>query len=151
MEDNSPFPYLQSHINGTLRVTTTDNRFFIGELKCTDRVRSFLPPHPPRPPTPPPPPRPTSALKHQLTTPQDRNLILHMTNEFRTPTAPTTTSASPSTVSGSSSSTAELKSRYIGLVVIPGHVIVKIEREVEGDRDGRRRLAALGIGRGGWC
>ncbi|KAI5858959.1 hypothetical protein BZA05DRAFT_314499, partial [Tricharina praecox] len=89
-------PYLQSHINGTLRVTTTDNRFFIGELKCTDR---------------------------------DRNLILHMTNEFRTPTAPTTTSASPSTVSGSSSSTAELKSRYIGLVVIPGHVIVKIERE----------------------
>lgn len=56
-----------------------------------------------------------------------------MTNEYRAP-----------------ASSAEIKSRYIGLVVIPGHVIVKIEREVEEERDGRRSQVALGMGRR-WC
>ena len=40
---------LQAFLNKTLRVTTTDARVFVGELKCTDRVR--------RPAPPPPPPR----------------------------------------------------------------------------------------------
>jgi hypothetical protein len=34
----TPSPFLQGYINRTLRVTTTDDRFFIGDLKCTDRV-----------------------------------------------------------------------------------------------------------------
>jgi hypothetical protein len=63
-----------------------------------------------------------------------------MTNEFRPPSATAAVAAAA----------AEMKSRYIGLVVIPGHVIVRIEREVVEERDTRRRLASLGIGKG-WC
>ncbi|KAI5817302.1 hypothetical protein BZA77DRAFT_38978 [Pyronema omphalodes] len=80
----TPSPFLQGYINRTLRVTTTDDRFFIGDLKCTDR---------------------------------DRNLILSSTTEYRSPS------------STSISSSQEIKNRHIGLVVIPGNVITKIEVE----------------------
>jgi len=65
-----------------------------------------------------------------------------MTNEFRAPSATATAAAA--------AVAAEMKSRYIGLVVIPGHVIVRIEREVNEERDGCRGLASLRIGKG-WC
>ncbi|CCX15032.1 Similar to LSM domain-containing protein 1-A; acc. no. Q6GQ67 [Pyronema omphalodes CBS 100304] len=88
----TPSPFLQGYINRTLRVTTTDDRFFIGDLKCTDR---------------------------------DRNLILASTSEYRSPSSFSSSSSS----SSSSSQSPEIKDRHIGLVVIPGNVITKIEVE----------------------
>jgi len=35
--------YLTSLLNKTLRLHTTDSRIFVGTMKCTDQVRSFLP------------------------------------------------------------------------------------------------------------
>ncbi|KAH8146172.1 uncharacterized protein LAJ45_09862 [Morchella importuna] len=38
----TPSPFLQSFISRTLRVTTTDTRVFLGELKCTDKDKNLI-------------------------------------------------------------------------------------------------------------
>ncbi|KAG0644657.1 hypothetical protein HOY80DRAFT_878319 [Tuber brumale] len=91
-------PVLQEFINKTMRITTTDTRVFVGELKCTDK---------------------------------DRNLILAQTHEYRYPTGDGLRAEveSGEGVVEEGKVKLTLKSRYIGLVVVPGEFIVKIEVE----------------------
>lgn len=110
----TPSPYLQSFISKTLRITTTDTRVFVGELKCTDKVR----PAPLRPP-----PRPPQANIQC----QAKNLILSQTHEYRYPSAHEIAAAAAA--GEEERLRMQLKSRYIGLVVVPGEYIVKVEVE----------------------
>ncbi|KAG0123582.1 hypothetical protein HOY82DRAFT_527129 [Tuber indicum] len=91
-------PVLQEFINKTMRITTTDTRVFVGELKCTDK---------------------------------DKNLILAQTHEYRYPTGNGLRAEveSGEGVVEEGKVRLTLKSRYIGLVVVPGEFIVKIEVE----------------------
>ncbi|CUS09797.1 unnamed protein product [Tuber aestivum] len=95
-------PVLQEFINKTMRITTTDTRVFVGELKCTDRVPA-----------------------------QDKNLILSQTHEYRYPTGDglRVEVESGEGVVEEGKVKLTLKSRYIGLIVVPGEFIIKIEAE----------------------
>ncbi|KAA8913763.1 hypothetical protein FN846DRAFT_751499, partial [Sphaerosporella brunnea] len=96
-------PVLQAFINKSLRVTTTDARFFIGELKCTDR---------------------------------DRNLILVNTTEYRYPSANDVLNAAKESDGSSGKVRVDMTNRFIGLVVVPGNVITKIEVQESAGRRG---------------
>ncbi|KAF8428201.1 hypothetical protein EV426DRAFT_332360 [Tirmania nivea] len=135
---NSPF--LNSLILRTLRITATDGRWFVGVLKCTDK---------------------------------DRNLILDRTHEYRsgevggepasafsTTTTTTTTTTGEGVLMEGPEGSVEISagegvgersvrgvtSRYLGLVVVPGEVIVKVE--VEERKGGPRGGNDLGGGAG---
>ncbi|KAI5803856.1 hypothetical protein EDC01DRAFT_611675 [Geopyxis carbonaria] len=97
-DDGSP---LYDYINKTLRITTTDARLFVGELKCTDR---------------------------------DKNLILSCTSEYRYPTAQQVLREAEEqeqeqaeNAAAATKVTLGLQSRYIGLVVVPGEFVTKVE------------------------
>jgi len=93
--------YLTTLLNKTLRIHTTDKRMFLGQFKCTD---------------------------------SDRNIILAQTFEYRLP-APPSPSKAPSAKEAEKTSKTEGKvrrdliSRYLGLVVVPGEYVTKIEVE----------------------
>jgi N-alpha-acetyltransferase 38, NatC auxiliary subunit len=151
MEKSQAEDYLTSLLNKTLRVTTTDTRMFLGQFKCTDSVPfpssfpSSLVPPPcfPFSPSSKTLPHPSIPLPHLLKpmgllTPQskqDRNIILSQTFEYRLPPPPKPTSTSTTLPSTSLSSpenettTLDLSSRYMGLVVVPGEYISRIEVE----------------------
>lgn len=111
--------FLESLLNRKLRVHTTDERMFWGDFKCTDPVC-----HPPLQP----PPRPYVCL---LTTVflQDRNIVLAHTYEYRQPSLQQRAKAAENTDPSSSTVKMEMIHRYLGLVVVPGEHIVKIEKE----------------------
>ncbi|OXV09667.1 hypothetical protein Egran_02570 [Elaphomyces granulatus] len=96
--------YLQSLLDRTLRVHTTDRRMFVGTFKCTDA---------------------------------DRNIILAETYEYRHPsacvireTAATITNDSEALEdAGKDQFKVNMTSRLIGLVVVPGQHITRIELE----------------------
>ncbi|KAI6088127.1 Sm-like ribonucleoprotein [Hypoxylon rubiginosum] len=92
--------FLKSLLNRNLRVYTTDGRLFVGNFKCTDT---------------------------------HSNIVLSLTYEYRQPSqqklAEAAAAASTSAEPGKSTVTADMPSRYLGLVVIPGHHIVKMEVE----------------------
>ncbi|KAL2136288.1 hypothetical protein VTI74DRAFT_4523 [Chaetomium olivicolor] len=98
--------YLQSLLNKNLRVTASDGRMFWGTFKCTD---------------------------------SESNLVLQHTYEYRQPTLQQITAAASkaeAAASGESSGNPssgkvklDMTSRYLGLVVVPGKYIVKIEAE----------------------
>ncbi|KAK3693719.1 hypothetical protein B0T22DRAFT_47966 [Podospora appendiculata] len=99
--------YLRSLLNKNLRVTTTDSRMFWGAFKCTD---------------------------------PESNLVLQHTYEYRHPSmqkqaegSAAAAAASGATATPGSSVAQTFKmdmtSRYLGLVVVPGEHIVKIELE----------------------
>ncbi|KAI0976858.1 hypothetical protein F4678DRAFT_126960 [Xylaria arbuscula] len=94
--------YLRSLLNKTLRIYVTDGRLFVGSFKCTDT---------------------------------DRNVVLALTYEYRQPSqrkiAEATSAAAAAAAPGTSPATikADMVSRYLGLVVIPGEHIVKMEVE----------------------
>ncbi|KAG7292617.1 hypothetical protein NEMBOFW57_002652 [Staphylotrichum longicolle] len=105
--------YLRSLLNKNLRVTTNDNRMFWGAFKCTD---------------------------------SESNIVLQHTYEYRHPTsqqisaaaaAATTTTATSSSSSSSTTTSPptattvklDMTARYLGLVVVPGKYIVRIEAE----------------------
>ncbi|PUU77846.1 hypothetical protein B9Z19DRAFT_1085394 [Tuber borchii] len=98
MTTDTVSPVLQEFINKTMRITTTDTRVFVGELKCTDK---------------------------------DKNLILAQTHEYRYPTRNGLRAEveSGEGVVEEGKVKLTLKSRYIGLIVVPGEFIVKIEVE----------------------
>ncbi|RPA85302.1 hypothetical protein BJ508DRAFT_412085 [Ascobolus immersus RN42] len=86
-------PFLTPLLLKTIRITTRDNRIFVGSFKCTDR---------------------------------DCNIILGPTHEYR--------------VEGGQSATGKKvdlsslgRSRFLGLVCVPGGEVVKIELEEEGE------------------
>ncbi|KID89750.1 LSM domain-containing protein [Metarhizium guizhouense ARSEF 977] len=129
MDKSQAQEYLSSLLNQNLRVHTTDGRLFWGAFKCTDPVR--LPPHHE--------PRvhgihPGSAVSapHLQCLPsrakltnlrKDKNIVLANTYEYRQPSR-------PRLVEGPDGTTTEDRtSRYLGLVVVPGHHIVRMELE----------------------
>ncbi|EER42666.1 LSM domain-containing protein [Histoplasma capsulatum var. duboisii H88] len=97
MENFQAVKYLESLLGKTLRIHTTDARLFVGTFKCTDN---------------------------------DRNIILSTTHEYRYPTIPEHEPANPTREDDYTATgvvKADMTSRYIGLVVVPGHYITKIE------------------------
>lgn len=92
--------FLQSLLNKNLRVTTTDGRMFIGGFKCTD---------------------------------SESNVVLKHTYEYRHPTAQRQAEELAAVTAATATSAPTVKmdmtSRYLGLVVVPGKHIVKIEVE----------------------
>ncbi len=71
---------------------------------------------------------------------QDRNIILSQTFEYRLPPPPKNLEASV---------TLDMTSRYMGLIVVPGEYIEKIEvEEFESQMKGRMKVGA-GSGSGG--
>ncbi|KAF2140838.1 uncharacterized protein K452DRAFT_229702 [Aplosporella prunicola CBS 121167] len=94
MSNAQAVPYLLQFIGRNLRIHVSDQRMFIGQLKCTDK---------------------------------DRNIILALTHEYRAPTDAAIRAAIAS--SGDPAVQLPLTSRYVGLVVIPGQYITRIEFE----------------------
>ncbi|KAF2113861.1 hypothetical protein BDV96DRAFT_118578 [Lophiotrema nucula] len=86
--------YLSQFIGKNLRIHTSDDRVFGGQMKCTDK---------------------------------DRNIILALTYEYRAP--PLEEIKKVVEASGTSSATVNWSSRYVGLVVVPGTHVKKIEYE----------------------
>ncbi|KYK54657.1 LSM domain-containing protein [Drechmeria coniospora] len=120
MDTEEAQEYLRSLLNKNLRVFTTDGRLFWGSLKCTDPVRITLLPRGQR--TSPP-------LCFLLTCclDQDSNVVLAHTYEYRQPSADALRQLAGE--AGGSMIPAAMSSRYLGLVVVPGHHIVKMELE----------------------
>jgi N-alpha-acetyltransferase 38, NatC auxiliary subunit len=133
MEKSQAEDYLTSLLNKTLRVTTTDTRMFLGQFKCTDSV--CLPPFPLPP------------LANPSPSQQDRNIILSQTFEYRLPSPPKPLFASD----GNDKVVLDMTSRYMGLVVVPGEYIERIEvEEFESQVKGRKRdLLVKSVGAGG--
>lgn len=107
--------YLSEFVNRYIRISIADARVFVGQLRCLDRVwsRTFL------------------GRKYPKTNvPQDLNIILALTYEFRPPTASDhERAAAQANAIGLQAPRVETPKRYVGLVVIPGKHITKIEYE----------------------
>ncbi|KAK3996126.1 hypothetical protein QBC44DRAFT_318199 [Cladorrhinum sp. PSN332] len=92
--------FLETLLNKNLRITTTDSRMFYGSFKCTD---------------------------------PESNIILQHVYEYRPPTQQQIAAAAAAQSASGSTGAGNLKldmtSRYLGLIVVPGHHIVKIEVE----------------------
>ncbi|KAF2021426.1 hypothetical protein BU24DRAFT_417085 [Aaosphaeria arxii CBS 175.79] len=97
MDKTEASVYLSQFIGKNLRIHTSDNRIFGGQMKCTDK---------------------------------DRNIILALTYEYRAPPPETIKKAVEE--SGNPSTPVSWNSRYVGLVVVPGAHVKKIEFEESG-------------------
>ncbi|KAK4165745.1 hypothetical protein QBC43DRAFT_234389 [Cladorrhinum sp. PSN259] len=109
--------FLETLINKTLRVTTTDSRMFCGNFKCTDA---------------------------------ESNIILQHVYEYRPPSqqqiiaSAAAAAAQAHSIHGGGRLKLGMSSRFLGLVVVPGHHVAKIEVEefasqLRGVRERRRR------------
>lgn len=103
MDNETAVAYLSSLINRTLHVHITDHRLFVGQLKCTDK---------------------------------DRNIILQGSHEYRQPSKNVLkeayASANNETVNPAATMQIDMSSRYVGLIVVPGQYITKVEVEEVG-------------------
>ncbi|ORY19180.1 hypothetical protein BCR34DRAFT_472230 [Clohesyomyces aquaticus] len=97
MDNSEATFYLSQFIGKNLRIHTTDNRIFGGQMKCTDK---------------------------------DRNIILALTYEYRAPAEAEIRRAVEA--SGNPTAPVSWNSRYVGLVVVPGAHVKKIEFEESG-------------------
>lgn len=97
--------YLTSLLNKTLHLHTSDGRIFAGQMKCTDN---------------------------------ERNIILAMTQEYRQPTRGDVEGAfekhaerakEGESEKGRSKMEMGMKKRFVGLVVVPGRLIERVEVE----------------------
>ena len=105
--------FLRSVLGKTLRIETTDTRTFVGEFKCTDNVCENIM-------------KETEHAAHMF---QECNIILAQTYEYRR-TRPTKTGNSSDTDPTAETGSLDMSSRrFLGLVVVPGQHIVKIEVE----------------------
>ncbi|KAJ5174947.1 uncharacterized protein N7482_000824 [Penicillium canariense] len=104
MDNEKAIEYLNGLLGRTLRIHATDGRMFVGLFKCTDA---------------------------------ERNIILANSFEYRLPTtsaiqeaaAKETESWDKTSETKSATVKVNMTSRLIGLIVIPGHHITKIELE----------------------
>ncbi|PSN74349.1 hypothetical protein BS50DRAFT_480937 [Corynespora cassiicola Philippines] len=97
MDNSEASFYLAQFIGKKLRIHTSDNRIFGGQMKCTDKAY------------------------------KDRNIILSLTYEYRAP--PPEEIRRVVEASGNPSAPVSWTSRYVGLVVVPGAHVRKIEFE----------------------
>lgn len=91
--------YLTALLNRTLHIHTSDGRMFAGQMKCTD---------------------------------PERNIILSMTHEYRQPSAADLQLAAEKHERAGrlgDNVKVDLKKRFVGLVVVPGRFIERIEVE----------------------
>ena len=91
--------YLTSLLNKTLHVHTQDGRMFVGQMKCTDN---------------------------------ERNIILGTTHEYRRPIEKELKRAAKKAEAegkGDKKVKVDMKKRFVGLIVVPGKYIDKIEVE----------------------
>ncbi|KAL6863058.1 hypothetical protein ACO1O0_003302 [Amphichorda felina] len=99
MDQDEARQYLATLLNKYMRIFTTDGRMFRGAFKCTD---------------------------------PDTNVVLSQTYEYRQPSARQRADAAVDAAvekATGGSVTLDMTSRYLGLVVVPGHHIVKMEVE----------------------
>lgn len=129
--------YLEGLLGRSLRVHTTDSRMFVGIFKCTDAVSKL----PPRCPALhivwlayPDPSLPYKSILTRVH--QERNLILANSLEYRSPTPSAVEAAAKEHEAWDNAPQASqatvkvnMTSRLIGLIVIPGRYITKIELE----------------------
>lgn len=109
MKKDQAIQYLTEMLGKSLRITTTDTRMFLGQLKCLDA---------------------------------DCNLILDKTHEYRLSSTQATISDE---IEQESNHSPNLSSRYVGLVVIPGRYITRIELEEFVSQLSTSRRAEAGI------
>jgi hypothetical protein len=147
MEKSQAEDYLTSLLNKTLRVTTTDTRMFLGQFKCTDSVRVSLCKPANIPASLSQPVHSSLSLsrlkqrhsRNRADAHQDRNIILSQTFEYRLPAPP------KQIAGGEEKVTMEMTSRYMGLVVVPGEYIERIEvEEFESQMKGKMGVAMAG-------
>ncbi|GAD92504.1 LSM domain protein [Paecilomyces variotii No. 5] len=143
MNNTEAVQFLDSLLGRTLRIHTTDTRMFVGTFKCTDTVRiPFLVPRHDR-------------FYDGLADPflrelQDRNIILAGTCEYRFPPPSTIQAAADASSKDKTQITkadtikVDMTSRLIGLVVVPGRYITRIEVE-ESPEEVRLREQRRGI------
>ncbi|PSK34189.1 hypothetical protein B9Z65_8515 [Elsinoe australis] len=89
--------YLSSLLNKSLRIHVTDGRMFVGQMKCTD---------------------------------QERNIILACTHEYRRPSERAIEQAAAEAAQQPPTDgkvRLDMVKRFVGLVVVPGQYITKIE------------------------
>lgn len=111
--------FLRSLLSKNLVVRTTDGRMFRGQFMCTDPVgfpilaTGALP---------------SRAASNKL---QDYNIVLSHTDEYRQPTARQVVEQAREAelASNTDKVVMNMVSRYLGLVVVPGNHIVKVEVE----------------------
>ncbi|KAI9856098.1 MAG: hypothetical protein M1824_005694 [Vezdaea acicularis] len=96
MDNTRAIQYLSALLGKQLRITTTDTRMFIGEMKCTDK---------------------------------EQNVILAKTQEYRHPSPSAVSEVISVDMNQPQSITLNMTSRFLGLVVVPGRYITKIEIE----------------------
>ena len=115
MDNATATEYLQTLLNKKLCVYTNDSRMFYGDFKCTDNASQFC----------------LQIPWAAANASQECNIILSQSYEYRQPSPNVVKAAAES--SSETSSTATLKvdmtSRFLGLIVVPGQYITKIEVE----------------------
>ncbi|KAI9825849.1 MAG: hypothetical protein M1832_000790 [Thelocarpon impressellum] len=109
MDNAAAVDYIKGLLGQQLRVTTADTRIFVGQMKCTDK---------------------------------DRNIILACTQEYRHPPPSAVALATAAAAAAAADPSGapvrvDMSSRFMGLVVVPGEYITKIE--VEGPPERPRR------------
>ncbi|KAJ5574367.1 Ribonucleoprotein LSM domain eukaryotic/archaea-type [Penicillium hispanicum] len=103
MDSEEGLRYLDGLLGRTLRVHTTDTRMFVGTFKCTDAERNIIL---------------ASSLEYRLPTPSAVQAAAKEAEAWdKTPETKNT------------SVKVNMTSRLIGLIVIPGRHITKIELE----------------------
>ncbi|KAJ5947808.1 hypothetical protein N7466_000823 [Penicillium verhagenii] len=116
MDTEQAVQYLDRLIGRQLRIHTTDSRMFVGIFKCTDAHEITYQDH-----------GLTGAIL------QERNVILANSFEYRLPTPSAVQAAADSWEKNSGAQSATIKvnmtHRLIGLIVVPGRHITKIELE----------------------
>ena len=115
MDDNTKaIEYLQGLLSKKLCVYTNDSRMFYGDFKCTDNVIC-----------------PLERVRPAAKVFQECNIILSQSYEYRQPTPNAVKAAAESSSERSSAATlkVDMTSRFLGLIVVPGQHITKIEVE----------------------
>ena len=110
MDETQAAAYLGGLLGKQLRITTTDTRMFVGRFKCTDRVGKVE----------------ADIHEREADLHQDRNIILSGTYEYRQPPLALAIVGSETTADRSKWRV-DMTSRFLGLVVVPGEHITKIE------------------------
>ncbi|RKF77714.1 hypothetical protein GcM1_217051 [Golovinomyces cichoracearum] len=153
MKKDQAIQYLTEMLGKSLRITTTDTRMFLGQLKCLDarfiaeswKKKVFDKLFQNIKPSPYLPNNPFACdfdENYMLTHEQDCNLILDKTHEYR---ILSTQSAISDEIEQETNHSPNLSSRYVGLVVIPGRYITRIEIEEFVSQLSTSRRAEAGI------
>lgn len=115
MDNTKATEYLQTLLNKKLCVYTNDSRMFYGDFKCTDKASHVV--------------YILRALELSANMSQECNIILSQSYEYRQPTPDAVKAAAESSSESSSTATVkvDMTGRFLGLIVVPGKYITKIE------------------------